>query len=218
MANVNTINVIGNGTKRNQIPSYTISTTETAFAVTTDTGTNPLTIAVPLQNAILGSSNGNGPNGNAAILVPPFGPGNNIPDGVNAPYFNSSSFDLGRPFNVRLIGTCANGAGGITTVYIYCGASTVVGTAGNRIASIAIPISTTGNFYLTAQVRWDATTAAVSGYYSGQVANGTPVGATALTNAVAAAAPANLTFVASAVGAAGATGTIQLAEFSLEQI
>lgn len=218
MSNVNTITALTNGTKRNQIPSFTISTTETAFSLTTDTGTTPLTIAVPLQNAILGSSNGIGVNGNASVLVPPGGYINSIPDGVNAPYYNSSSFDLGRPFNIRLIGTCANGAGGITTMYIYCGASSVVGTTGNRIATAAIPISTTGNFYLNVQVRWDATTAAVSGYYSGQVANATPIAVAALTNAVAAAAPANLTFVASAVGAAGATGSIQLAEFSLEQL
>jgi hypothetical protein len=216
--NANTISGFINGTKRGQIPVATISAVETAVQVTTDTGTTAAILAVPTQTAILGSSNGLGPNGNAAILVQPFGVVNNTPDGNNAPYYNSSSFDFGHPFTIRVTGTCATGAGGTVSLKLYLGASAaILGTTTAVVSSTTLPISTTGNFIFTTQIRWDSVAAAVAGSFTSQVANAAPVAAGFLSNAVAAASPANLSFLLSVLSAAG-SGTVQISEFSLEVI
>jgi hypothetical protein len=224
--NVNTIAGYINGTKRNQIQTLTLaSTVETALPLTTDTGTTSAILAVPQQTAILGSSNGLGPNGNAAILVPPYGVGNNIPDGVNAPYFNSSSFDLGRPFTIKLIGTgsAAANAGNTLTIKIYQGTSATLGSNtlfATPMSAIATASAANLRFYLSLTCFWDSTTQILTAQQSGSyLYNGTNtlISATAVTALTGVTTSSALSFVPSVTWGNAVGGVISVSEFSLEQ-
>lgn len=225
MSNTNTIVGFIGGTKRGQIQPLTLTAvTETAFPLTTDTGTTAAVIAIPLQTAVLGSSNGLGPNSNPAILVPPGGSLQSIPDGINAPYFNSSSFDVSRPFNVRIIGTAASLVGTTNgpTLKLYQGtAGSVLG--GTAFATQAIASATTANirFYLNVACYWDSVSQVLAGVLSGNytVAGTTTVIAnTALTSVTALTSPAALSFVPSVTWGNAVGGTLTVAELSIEQI
>lgn len=227
MSNVNTILCYNNGTKRGQIPTQTLAAiTETAISVTTDTGTTPAFLAVPLQNAILGSTNGIGVNGNAAILVPPFGTGNNIPDGVQAPYFNSSSFDAGRPFTLRFIalGTAAANAGNTLTVKIYQGTSATLGSDtlfSTPISAVATATAANLRLFIQIQCYWDSTSQLLTGSLSGNYTyNGTTtlITSAALAPITALTSPSALSFLPSITWGNAVGGTISVSEWSMEQV
>lgn len=231
MANVNTIAGFFNGTGRNQIPVLSgVGVTETIISTNTDTGTAPAVLSIPLQTAILGSSNGLGPNGNQSILVPPFGVGNNVPDGVNAPYFNSGSFN-GRPFLLRCAGTFTSGvATNDLQIGLYLGTSATIGS--DTAISTAITTGTggafgavSGHFLLETELLWDATSGKVDGTISGYVAPSgvarLPVGgnAPAYISQFSAAAASNLNFLISAKwNATNAGNLLQVTEWSLNLI
>jgi hypothetical protein len=227
MSNINTIAAFVGGTKRNQIPSLVLAAvTETALPLNTDTGTTAALLAVPLQTAILGSTNGTGVNGNAAILVPPFGPGNNIPDGVNAPYFNSSSFDSGRPFTLRLIGTgsAAANAGNTLSIKIYQGTSATLGSDTPFVTAIPNTFTTvtaaTLRFDIAVRCQWDSTSNTLTGVLSGSTLyNGTAALIATATAAVITtlATPSVLSFLPSITWGNAVGGTINIGEWSLEQ-
>jgi len=218
--NANTIVGYINGTKRNQIAALTLTAlTESAILVNTDTGTTAAVLAIPLQTAVLGSAQSLGPNGNQANLAQFGGTLVSTGDaGTEAPYFNSSSFDLGRPFRVRVSGTYATSAGAANPVILYLGTSgAIVGTLGNRLSTLSLTAASTGNFIFDTYIRWDSVTAAVSGYYTGQSGNAAPAALTFLTNAVAATTPAALSFVLSVNAGAASVGTVTVSEFSISQ-
>lgn len=218
--NANTVAGWSGGTKRNQIASLTLTAaTESAIQLNTDTGTTAVILAIPQGNAIVGSNSPLGPNTNPAILVPAGGPmvvnGN---AGNEAPWFNSSSFDLGRAFVVTVVGTVATGTGATNTITLYQGTSSaVIGTAGNVLSTLSVAVSTTGNFSFTTTVRWDATSAVLVGNFTGQVANGAPSAVAALTHTPAVTTAAGLSFLLSATGGAGSSGTIAVTEFYINQ-
>jgi hypothetical protein len=220
--NSNTIAGYIGGTKRNQIPTLTLaSTTETVFSVNTDTGVAPAVLSIPSQSAILGSSNGLGPNGNPAILVSPGGALQAVPDGINAPYFNSSSFDLGRQFILRLVGqvTAATGTGNTIIPAFYLGSSATIGSNSVIIkpAASADLSGTSTNFILEAKLRWDSVAGKLNGSYTVQVGDAAPVASTLVTQ-TSAAAVANLQFVPSFTFGNAAGGSVQIAEFALDQV
>lgn len=223
--NANTISGFIGGTKRGQIPSQTLATvTETAIPINTDAGTTAVVIAVPLQTAVLGSSTSLGPNGNGAILVPPGGAGYAVPDAINAPYFNSASFDLSRPFNVRLIGIAASAVGSANgpTFKLYQGTSASV-LGGTAFASQAIASATATNirFYLNVACYWDSTSQVLAGVLSGNYTVAgvtTAIANTALTSVTTLATPAALSFVPSVTWGNAVGGTLTLAEISIEQV
>lgn len=226
MANVNTIQAFIGGTKRNQIPSLVLAaTTETALPVNTDAGTTSALLAVPLQTAILGSSNGMGPNGNAAILVPPGGSINSIPDGINAPYFNSSSFDSGRPFTLRLcgIGSAVANAGNTLTIKIYQGTNTAIGSDTaftTAISALATATAANLRFDISVRCQWDSTSNTLTGVLSGSTLyNGTAALLTTATATVLTSltTPSTLSFLPSITWGNAVGGTINVSEWSLEQ-
>lgn len=225
--NINTLNGYIGGTKRNQIPTLTLAAvTETALPLNTDTGTTSALLALPLQNAILGSSNGLGPNGNPAILVPPFGPGNNIPDGVNAPYFNSSSFDSARPFTLKLYGvaTVVTNAANSLQFKIYQGTNTAIGSDTSFMSLTAFAAVTTGNLQFDINVRcqWDSTSQSLAGIVSGSwfysVGSAKTIIASAATSVITTlATPSTLSFLPSVTFGNAAGGTVSVSEWSVEQ-
>lgn len=223
--NTNTIAGFVGGSKRNQIQPLTLTAvTETALPLTTDTGTTTAIIAVPLQNAVLGSSSGLGPNGNSSILVPPGGSINSIPDGINAPYFNSSSFDFSRPFNVRLIGTAASLAGSSNgpTFKVYQGTTAAV-LGGTAFATQAIVSASGSNirFYLNIACYWDSVSQVLAGVLSGNytvAGTTTAIANTALTSVTGLTAPSALSFVPSITWGNAVGGTLTVSELSMEQV
>lgn len=225
--NSNTILGYINGTKRGQIPAFTLtSVTETLLPAATDTGTAPAFIAVPQQNAILGATNGLGPNGNAAILVQPFGVVNNTPDGNNAPYYNSGSFDLGRPFVLKLIGTAVSvaGASNALTVKIYNGTSATLGSNTiftTPITALAAVTAVNLRFYVSVTCFWDSVSQTLTGNISGQTVDaGTSalIAAATTSTITGLTSPAALSFVPSITWGAANGGTVNISEWSLEQI
>lgn len=220
--NANTITGFIGGTKRNQIPVLTTAAiTATVFSTVTDTGTAPAVLSIPVQSAVLGSSNGLGPNVNAAILVPTGGLLGATSD------FNSSSFD-GRAFKVRVQGTfnSAVTANGLT-IGLYLGSSATVGSDAllGAIASTATGIGVAaGHFFAEGVLIWDSVSGKLDGSLSGFVAasGGTPFPvSTAVVYATqaSAAAPANLQFVAAATFATtNAANSVQVTEFAIDAI
>lgn len=224
--NLNTIAGYVGGTKRNQIPSLVLAAvTETALPLNTDTGTTAALLAVPTQTAILGSTNGLGVNGNASILVPPGGATNSIPDGANAPYFNSSSFDSGRPFILKLYGTGAavTGGGNSLIVKIYQGTSATLGSDTIFVTGPTIAAATTGNirFTISVQCKWDSTSNTLSGVVSGDymyAGTNTLITTATATVITGLTSPASLSFLPSITWGNAAGGTINVSEWSIEQV
>lgn len=218
--NSNTIAGYIGGTKRNQIASFALaSAAESAILVNTDTGTTAAILTVPQGNAIVGSITPLGPNANSAIIGPLGGVIVQTGNANNeAPWFSTSSFDLGRIFVVTVVGTVATGTGATNTISLYQGTSSaVIGTAGNVLSTLSVPVSTTGNFIFTTTLRWDVTSAVLVGSFTGQVANGTPSAVAVLTHTPAVTTAAGLSFLLSATGGAASSGTIAVSEFYINQ-
>lgn len=216
--NANTIAGYIGGTKRNQVAALTLaSTTETVFSLVTDSGTAPAVLSIPTQTAVLGSSNPLGVNGNAAILQPVGGLIQNIP---NAPDFNSASFD-GRPFIVKLYGvvTAAAGTGNTVIPALYLGTSATVGNNSVIIkpAASADLSGTSANFSLAVTLRWDSTSQKLNGSYTVQVGNAAPTTAV-IGTANTVAAYTGLNFVPTFTFGNAAGGTVNITEYSLEQV
>lgn len=226
--NSNTIAAYSGGTKRNQIPAQVVSTTtETVFLTTTDTGTAPAVLSIPGQTAIVGASNPLDPNANPAITGAggrQYGP----PFGSDRPFFNSTSFDSGKPFKVRVQGTFTSGvAANDLQIALYRGSSATVGS--DNLISAAVNTGTSGDFgavtgkFLAEYIlTWDSTSGKLDGIVNFGLIVPTGVAGTVITTAVttevSAAAVANLQFVASAKwNAANAGNTVNVAEFSIEQ-
>lgn len=226
--NFNSFTGLVGGTGRNQIALQTLAaTTETAFVINTDTANTTATalVSVPAGGGIAGSVAPLNPDSNAALLQQ--NTSFTIPRGIARPEFNSTSFD-GRPFKVRLFGTgvaVANGAASVT-IKLYSGTSTsVVGTAGNVMASTGAVATVAGgayNFYVEATLIWDSGTQLLDGYYTTSAnfgAASTFVAPTkANTTPLAVTSVANLKFLATATWGNAVGGTCQVKEFSLERL
>jgi|SRR5882762_3322493 len=227
--NTNTVCGYKSGVIRDQIPVLSgIGITETIFSVKTDTGIRPAVIAVPLQNAVVGSSASLQSATNSAILVPRLGSASTI-NGNNAPYYDSGSFD-GSPFFLRASGTFTSGvAANDLKIGLYLGSSATIGSD-TAISSVSTGTGgafgvVSGHFLIEAYLLWDSTTARLDGTISGFIATvgGLPIPFPSTqpvyTTQVTAATPANLQFVLSGKwNATNANNVIQIKEFSLEKV
>lgn len=222
--NANTIVSLQGGTGRNQILSQTLaSTTETLFQVQTDSGTpNTAIIAVPYGSGVIGTSAPQDPNANSAITGFDFGRQYGRPNGTNAPWYSTSSFDYARPFKLRIVGTALSVAGisNSLTLKIYNGTTTGgtdIATSGAIAAATALNIT----FEIEATLQWSSAVGSLSGYYSvlynvgGTQTFTAPAHITAISTA---AAISDLQFVASATWGAANGGTTNVTEFSIEQV
>ncbi len=231
MANLNTIAALfGPGTGRGQINTLTLaSTVETLFAVGTDTagttGTAILTVPTGDVTHLVGSGSPIEFNRNPAVSSQSYG--RKVGVFTEAPFFSSQTFDSGRPFKIRLAGVATVNkvtSGTVTnsvSISLYNGSSIA---ATYKVATLAAGVnntSTTANvtaqFLIEALVQWDSTTAALSGFYLGNLDN-TTTGQTALTNAVAVTTATNLFFSPTATFGHAEGGSVSISEFSVEQI
>lgn len=228
MANFDTIALLkGPGTGRGQINALTLTaTTETVFVVSTDTAgtTNAAVLTVPsgvpTGAALVGSGSPMEFNQNSAYSFQSYGRKSMIGVGTEPPYFSSTTFDVGRPFRLRVVGdaTLNAGTGNTVVVSIYQGTSTTT-TNDTKIAILTAggAPSTSFNFFLEAFVQWDSVSQVLGGAYVGQCGN-TFTAQHALTNAASVTQAANLTFVISGTFGNAGGGTINIAEFSCEQV
>ena len=228
MSNANTIigGYAGWGTLRNQFPVQTVaSATEAALVVNTDAGTATALVTVPTGGQVLGANAPFNVNGNPSVTARS-GREYGVPSGVSNDQFSSNSFNA-LAFKVRLSGYASLGATQTAIIYLYNGAATVVGTAGNRVAltGAAYPSggtsTTPSNFLLEFTGLWDPTSQILSGYYSANIANGSTsqfTTTTVITNVQTSVAAAGLTFCAGLKLANTTSSTIQLREFVVEKI
>ncbi len=230
MSNFDTIRgLVGPGTTRNTINALVLAaTTETAFAMGTDTsGTSvPAILSVPLGSTFSGAGNPVEFNQNASILSISYG--RKAAVGTELANFSASTFDAGRPFKVRIAGTVTLNAGSGNTLaiklYQVPAAIVAAGTAATLSNDVAIAAltaggapSTTSNFLLETTIQWNLTGATLQGWYMGQSA-GTLTAATTLTNAASVPAATGLNFIASATFGNAGGGTVNVSEFSIEQL
>ena len=227
MSNTNSLaGFSGSGTIRNQFPVQTVATaTETALVVNTDTSTVTALITVPTGGQIYGATASLDGNANPAITDRSqymYG----LPSGESNDQFNSGSFTA-KAFKVRLSGTASLGATQTAIFYLYNGAATVVGTAGNRVASTgaAFPSggtsTTPSNFWLEFTGIWDPTLQTLSGFYTANVANGSTsqfTTTTVITNVQTSVTAAGLTFCAGVKLANTTSSTIQVQEFVIDRV
>src|SRR5882762_562579 len=217
--NANTIIGYTEGTGRNQIPALAVpNATEIAALVNTDTGSTTAILAIPYGSGNIGASSSLDPNANGSITGSDFGRQYGRPNGVNAPYYSTMSFD-GSPFKVTISGTATIPVTASQTFAVNLRLGTTI--AGTLLAGpTAVSFATGGtfSFLLEAILIWDSTSHAVSGLFDSVVA-GTGVGQATLTNnGSAVLTPAGLTFVATAkLGVAG-TATVNFTEFSIAQV
>lgn len=216
----------GSGTGRNNFPVQTVATaTETALVVNTDTGTATALITLPTGGQIYGSSTGLDNNSNSAIIDRSnymYG----LPSGESNDQFNSGSW-TGRGFKIRLAGTASLGVTQTAIFYLYNGAATVVGTAGNRIASTGAAYPSAGtattpsNFLLEFTGLWDPTSQILNGWYTATIANGTTsqfTTTTVITNVQTSVTAAGLTFCAGIKLANTTSSTISVSEFVIDRL
>ena len=126
-----------------------------------------------------------------------------------------------RSFRVRLIGTATGGTSATLILKLRLG-TTISGTniASYTVSGAAIPTPTLGgsNFSVWADLTYDPTSGQLNGTFGGQTAN-TPTTSAAITQGTGITSVAGLQFVASATfGAAVATNSITVTEFSIEQV
>jgi hypothetical protein len=230
MANSDTIALYVGGTGRNQVNVLTLaSATETVFALGTDTSgtTVSATLTVPQGNTgnLVGSGSPIEFNQNGSISSQSFGRKTSV--FTEPPFFSTTTFDSGRPFKLRVMGTASVNPTTVTAspntvaVNIYNGTAV---TATYKIAALTAGISnasttttSTGQFYLEAIVQWDSTTQTLSGIFDGQVGNTAKTQA-ALSNQVAVTTVSKLIFTPSAVFGSAAGGSVTICEFALDQI
>jgi len=236
--NVNTVigGYAGSGTLRNQFPTQTVATaTETALVVNTDSGTATALVTVPVGGVVYGSTSPWDTNANAASLRRS-GREYGLPSGESNDQFvagNTSgavgAWD-GRLFKIRLAGVASLGATQTAIFYLYNGAATVVGTAGNRVAltGTAYPSggssSAAANFMIEFTGLWDATSGVLSGSYTSNIANGQGgatsqfVAPTVITAVQTSVTAAGLTFCAGVKLANATSTTISVREFVIERV
>ena len=232
MANTNTIAALfGPGTGRNQINVLTLaSTAETVFAIGTDTATTTATATLTVPsgntgNTLVGSGSPVEFNQNSAISSQSYGRKTSV--FTEAPWFSSTTFDVGRPFKLRVAGVASATKTTVTTVTntvqvnLYAGTAV---TATYKIATLTAGLSNssttaalTGQFYLEAIVQWDSTTQTLSGFFDGNVGN-TATAQTALSNQVAVTSASKLIFTPSGVFGHAEGGSITISEFAVDQI
>lgn len=225
--NSNTIAGFQGGVGRNKIPNLVLATvTETAISVGTDSGTAVAVLSVPLQTSVTGAATPLDPNVNPALITNQVGR-QFASRGSNAPYFTSDSFNLGRPFKVRVNGTFNSGvAANDIQIGLYLGTSATLGS--NSVISIGATTGTAGKFGVVAghfstefYLIWDVTSGKLDGILENAIigasgVTGTVIAPVALTQ-TSAAAPANLNFVASVkFNVANAANAVQISEFTLE--
>lgn len=145
---------------------FTIATT-TRTAATLVNG-QVATLPIPLQTDIRGSSAPLDPNVSNTLSVNQFGRAGSY-RGQNAPYFNSASFDAGRPFRLRAVGTLNVGAtqtAKTVNIVLYQGTSATLGSdnalytstqGSSTIGSSAVGV-TAGSYNFVTEVCmiWDA--------------------------------------------------------------
>ena len=228
MANANTIigGYAGWGTGRNIFPVQTVaSATEAALVVGTDGTAATALVTVPTGGSILGANPPFNANANPSITQRS-GREYGVSSGVSNDQFSSNSFNA-LAFKIRLSGYASLGATQTAIFYLYNGAATVVGTAGNRVASTgaAYPSggtsTTPSNFLLEFTGLWDPTSQILSGYYLANVANGSTsqfTTTTVITNVQTSVTAAGLTFCAGVKLANTTSSTIQLREFVVEKV
>lgn len=227
--NVNTIVGYIGGTGRNQIASQTLaSTTETEFKVNQDAGAaNAIAVLqIPQQTAVVGSATPLGVNINPAMLVGGLGQPNDPSRLAGRPYFNSSSFDFGRPFLVRLAGvvTPASNAANTLDLKIYSGTTKSGTLVADTGAATGTESSTqAGAFIVEAQLIWDSTGQLLYGQQWYAIAAGaTPTyntwKAMATAAGIAVTSVANLKFCASAQWGNAVGGVVAVSEFSISQL
>ena len=229
MSNANTVlgGYAGNGTTKNLFPvTQAVATaTETALVINTDAGTATALVTVPVGGKILGSASPFDVNANASVIGRS-GREYGLANGETNDQFSSSSWD-GRQFRIRISGVASLGATQTAIFYLYNGAATVVGTAGNRIAltGSAYPGGgtslTPSNFMIEFTGLWDPTSQVLSGYYTANIANGTTsqfTTTTVITNVQTSVAAAGLTFCASVKLANTTASTISVREFLCEKV
>lgn len=229
MPNTNTTvgGFVGSGSLRNQFPTaQTVATaTETGLNINTDTGTAIALLTVPVGGQIYGAQAPFDVNANPSITRRS-GREYGLPSGESNDQFSSSSWSA-REFRIRLAGTASLGATQTAIFYLYNGATTVIGTAGNRIAGTGAAFPSGGtstlpsNFLIEFTGFWDSTLQTLSGYYLANVANGSTsqfTTTTVITNVQTSVAAAGLTFCASVKLANTTSSTISVSEFSLEKL
>lgn len=228
MANSDTLVALKGGTKTGQIAVLTLtSNTETLLLANTDTGTATAILTVPAgaPGNLVGSGAPIEYNLSSAVSSQSYGRKNAV--FTEPPYFSSTTFDAGRPFKVRIVGTASVAAVTVTTVTntvniaIYQGSSIV---ATRKIATLtaagtnnSTTAAVTGQFNLEATVQYDSTTGTLSGFYGGNNMNTFKANA-ALANAVAVTSTSGLTFVATAVYGDTAAGSVTVSEFEIDQV
>jgi|SRR5579862_2170197 len=210
------------GTGRNQmLPLSLAATTETEFKIGNDGGATNLiaVVSVPQQSTVYGSQ----------VLdqrVNPASLGAGLQcwswPGVPANPWSSQTFDIARPFLVRIAGTLtpASNAGNSITIRLYLGTSkagTLLATTG---AVAQASTTSTYEFLLEAQLKWSSGSGTIRGHYWYDVNGMTPAYQTwmALTNSGSAAAVANLNFCTSAQWGNGVGGLVATSEFSISQL
>lgn len=228
MSNFDTIQKLtGPGTGRNQINALTLtSTTETVFVVGTDTTTITnaaiLTVptGVPTGSNLVGSGSPIEFNQNSAISSQAYGRKATLGVGTESPFYSASTFDVGRPFRVRIVGnaTLNAGTGNTVAINLYVGTSTTT-SSDVKIAALTAggAPSTSFNFCLETFMQWDVTSQVLGGYYTGQCAN-TLTAQHALASAASVTTASLLAFVASGTFGNAGGGTINISEFSVEQV
>ena len=229
MSNVNTVigGYAGNGTTKNLFPvTQAVATaTETALVINTDVSNTTALLTLPVGGVKLGSNAPFDVNANAAMLGRS-GREYGLPNGETNDQFSSSSWD-GRQFRIRLSGIASLGATQTAIFYLYNGATTVVGTSGNRVAltGSAYPGAgtslTPSNFMIEFTGLWDPTSQILSGYYTANIANGTTsqfTTTTVITNVQTSVAAAGLTFCASVKLANATASTVSVREFLVEKL
>jgi hypothetical protein len=222
--NANTIVSYQGGTGRNQILSQTLATaTETLFLVGTDTGTATAILTVP-SGGVTGASAPLDPNANSSITGNDYGRQYGRPNGTAAPWYSSTSFDLGRPFKVRIIGTGTAAANAGNTLIINLYAGTTV-TSGNLVATTGAALATVSaaplSFFVEAELEWSLALTSLTGSQTANLNyNGTQQYTVpkAAANVVTITTAAGLQFVASAKWGNAVGGTIAVTEFSIEQV
>lgn len=228
MANFDTIQKLtGPGTGFGQVVALTLAaTTETQFVTGSNTaGTTSLAVltvpsGVPSGANLVGSGSPTEFNQNSAISSQAYGRKATLGVGTEAPFYSATTFDAGRPFRIRVVGnaTLNAGAGNSVVINLYQGTSTTIGS-NTKVAALTAggAASTSFNFSLDTLIQWDVTSGVLGGYYIGQCGN-TLTAAHALSNAAAVTTASLLSFnITGTFGNAGG-GTINIAEFSVEQI
>jgi hypothetical protein len=194
-------------------------TTQTAFLLANG---NVALGQVPTQTAIMGSMTMADPNSNPSFSGPasPYNPNAH----VMAPYFNSGSFDLSRPFRVRAVGTFTSGnAANSLAIAFFVGTSATAGSDTSfyaPAATTAIASGAKGQFWLEATCLWDSGSGKLAGIGESTVTTGTaPFNARALIAQISVAAYTSLSFVCFYTWGVGASAnTIQLSEFGMERV